>query len=48
MARLDLILKVAIGRRNDAHIDLDRAFGADGVDFALLKGAQQLDLHIER
>ena len=47
-AVLDLLGWVAIGRRDDAHVDLDRAFAADGIDLALLQRAQQLDLHVQR
>ena len=39
--------QVAVGGADDAHIHLHRPFGADGIDFALLQGAQQLDLHVQ-
>ena len=47
-AVLDLLGRVAIGRRNDADVDLDRPLTADRIDLAFLKGAQQLDLHVQR
>ena len=39
--------QVAVGGGDDAHIDLDRALGADRIDFAFLQRAQQLDLHVQ-
>ena len=39
--------KIAVGGGDDAHIHLDRALGADRIDFAFLQRAQQLDLHVE-
>ena len=44
----DLVFQVAIGRGDDAHIDLARARVADALDFLLLQNAQQLGLHRER
>ena len=41
------LVQVAIGGRDDAHIDLHRPLGADRIDFAFLQRAQQLDLHVE-
>jgi len=32
---------------DQADVDLDRALGADRIDFAFLDRAQQLDLHVE-
>ena len=43
-----LLRQVAVGGGDDAHVDLDRALGADRVDLAFLQGAQQLDLHVQR
>ena len=43
-----LLGQIAVGGRDDAHVDLDRALGADRIDLALLQRAQQLDLHVER
>ena len=40
--------QVPVGGRDDAHIDLHRALGADGIDFAFLQHAQQFHLHVER
>ena len=40
--------QIAVGRRHDPGVDLDRAFGTHTADFALLKGAQQLRLHRRR
>lgn len=48
IARRHLFGQIAVGRRNDANIHLDRAFGTDRIDFAFLQRAQQLDLHVER
>ena len=39
--------QVAVGGGDDAHVDLHRPLGADGIDFAFLQRAQQLDLHVE-
>ena len=39
--------QIAIGRGDDAHIDLHRTLGADGIDFAFLQRAQELHLHVE-
>src|SRR6185295_3110930 len=44
---LHLLGKVAVGRRDDAHVDLDGTLGADRVDLAFLQRAQELDLHVE-
>ena len=44
----DLLGRVAVGGRDDTDVNLDRAFGADGVNLALLQGAQQFDLHVQR
>ena len=40
--------QVAVGGRDDAHVDLDRLARADRLDFAFLDGAQQLDLRGRR
>ena len=37
---------VAVGGRDDTHIDLQRALGAHCVDLAFLQDAQQFNLHI--
>src|SRR5208283_1149234 len=47
-ARLDVGDEVAIGRRNDADVDLDGPACADRLDLALLDGAQELDLRRKR
>ena len=44
--RRDLGLEVAVGRGDDAHVDLDRLGRADAADLALLQHAQQLHLHL--
>jgi len=41
-------LEVAIGRRDNAHVNLMRARIADRFDFALLQDAQQFGLHLNR
>ena len=38
-------VEVAVGGRDDAHVDGDRAIAADPLDLALLEHAQQLGLH---
>ena len=43
----DLALEVAVGRGQDAHVDLVRRLLADGVELAVLDEAQQLGLHAE-
>ena len=45
---LDQIDQVLVGRRNQPEIDLDRPSRADRIDLALLQGAQQLDLRVQR
>ena len=42
----DLLLEVAVGRGDDAHVDLDRLLAADALELALLEHAQDLDLHV--
>src|SRR5690606_35626463 len=44
---LDLLGEVAVGRRDHAHVDLDRLVRADAPDLALLERAQELRLQIE-
>lgn len=44
----DILLQVAMGRRDHPHIDPYRARGADRAQFALLQDAQQLDLKSRR
>jgi hypothetical protein len=41
-------LEVAIGRRDDADVDLHRLVAAEPLDGALLNHPQQLDLNLER
>src|SRR6266542_2870920 len=43
-----LVLEVAVGGGDDAHVDLDGLVGADAADLALLERAQELGLQIER
>ena len=43
-ARLDRLLQVAIGGREDADVDLDRLVRADAGDLAVFQHPQQLDL----
>ena len=43
-AGFDVGDQVAIGGRNEPHVDLDRLARADRLDFAFLDGAQQFDL----
>src|SRR6185503_3141233 len=40
--------EIAVGRRDDAHIDLDGLLAANRIDLALLNGAQQLYLRGRR
>ena len=40
----DLGLDVAVGRRDDAHVDLDGLLAAHALELALLQHAQQLEL----
>ena len=40
-----LLLQVAVGRRNNADIDLHRFVGADANDFTIFQHAQQFRLH---
>ena len=47
-AVVDQIDQVLIGGRDQPDIDLDRLLAADGIDLAVLQGAQQLDLGFER
>ena len=39
--------EVAVGRRDDAHVDLDRRRPADALELLLLEHAQQLGLEVE-
>src|SRR6516162_6682582 len=48
MAAFDAIQQFAIGRRNDANVDLDWFAAADRLDGALLQRAQKLDLRGQR
>ena len=45
-ARGDLVLEIAVGRGDDAHVDLDGLGRADAPDLALLQHAQELHLHL--
>ena len=47
-ARLGLGEQVAVGRRDDAHVDLLDPARADGLDLAFLEDAEQLGLDRER
>ena len=47
-AARDLLLEVAVGRGDEAHVDVDRLDAADALELALLQRAQQLDLHLDR
>ena len=47
-ALLHVVDQVAVGGRDDAHVDLDRLARADRLDLALLDRAQQLDLRGRR
>src|SRR5580692_8675096 len=40
--------KIAIGRRQDAHIDLNRFGASDSLEFALLKYSKQSNLRFGR
>src|SRR5690606_19330686 len=44
----DHAVQVAMGRRDDAHVDVDRARAADARERALLQDAQEPDLCRER
>ena len=48
LAFLDQLDHVAVGRGDEAEVDLHRALGADRIDLAFLQRAQQLDLRFER
>lgn len=40
--------KIPVGGRHDSHIHRNRFITAHSLDFPLLQGAQQFDLHLER
>ena len=44
----DELAQVLVGRRQDAHVDLDEHVAADRLDLALLDHAQELVLHLGR
>ena len=44
----DLGLQWAQRSRDNPHVDVDRAIGAQALDLALLEHAQQLDLEVQR
>ena len=44
----DLGLDVPVGRRQHAHVDLDRLLAADALELPLLQHAQQLELQRRR
>jgi len=44
----DQLLQVAIGGRDEANVDVDRLDSADALELALLKGAEELHLHLDR
>ena len=48
LAFADQLPQVAVGRGDDAHVDLDRALGSQRLELALLQHAQQLGLHGRR
>ena len=48
LAALHHVDHVAVGGGDQADVHLDRATRADGIDLALLDGAEELDLHVER
>jgi alpha-D-ribose 1-methylphosphonate 5-triphosphate synthase subunit PhnL len=48
LAAGDRLLQVAVGGRDDAHVDLARSVAADGPHLAFLQHAQQLDLQLQR
>jgi hypothetical protein len=43
----DLLLEVAVGRGDEAHVDGDGLDAAHAVDLALLDRAQELHLHLD-
>src|SRR5262245_45804694 len=45
---LDLLKQIAVGRRDNTHIDLDRCAAADPLDLTLLEHSQQLLLDCQR
>ena len=48
VAGANLLVEVAIRRRDDARVDRNRLGRADGNDFAVLQRAKQLDLRRRR
>ena len=44
----DELLQIAVGRRDEAHVDADRLDAADALELALLQHAQELHLHLDR
>ncbi len=48
LAGFRALQQIAIGRRDDAHVDLHRLAAADRLDLALLQRAQQLHLRRQR
>ncbi len=48
VADANLLVEIAIRRRDDARVDRNRLRRADGNDFAMLQRAQQLDLRRRR
>ena len=44
----DGLFQIAVGRRNQAHVDLDRLVAADAEHFPVLQHAQQLRLQGQR
>ena len=47
LAGLGHFQKVPVGCRDEPDVDLNRLIGADRVDLALLKGAEQFNLYVE-
>jgi hypothetical protein len=48
LPRRDRLLEIAIGRRDDPHVGLDRPRAADRREFALLEDAEQPGLRLHR
>src|SRR5262249_10318443 len=46
-AARDELLEIPVGRRDEPHVDADRRDAADALDLALLKCAEELDLHLD-
>src|SRR5882757_6408546 len=44
----DHLAEIAVGRRNPAHVDLDRPRTPEPLEFLLLQHAKEFRLHLER